>query len=118
MEREGAVALELLGEHVAAVGAIDEAVSASFGAIASARMRSLLLRAGGERADEGYAELHRLLGAFRVQPRAFATYSLGVMLRDDVRAHRIIQDAIERQDRAFAASGGFTPPAPAADPRP
>jgi hypothetical protein len=78
----------------------------------------VLIRAGGERADEGYAELQRLLGAFRVQPRAFATYSLGVMLRDDARAHRIVQEAIERQDRAFAASGGFTPPAPVADPRP
>lgn len=63
-------------------------------------------------------QLQRLLGAFRVQPRAFATYSLGVMLRDDARAHRIVQEAIERQDRAFAASGGFTPPVPAADPRP
>src|SRR5688572_2167626 len=78
----------------------------------------VLIRAGGERADEGYAELQRLLGGFRVQPRAFATYSLGVMLRDDARAHRIVQEAIERQDRAFAASGGFTSPAPVADPRP
>jgi tetratricopeptide (TPR) repeat protein len=122
---DGAVALALLDRPDEAVRAADQAIrlvpesrDAVNGPTVAVQRAWVLIRAGGDRAEEGYSELQRLLGAYRVQPRAFAIEPLGVMLRDDARAHGIIQDAIERQDRAFAASGGFTPPAPAADPRP
>ena len=122
---DGAVALALLDRPDEAVRAADQAIrlvpesrDAVNGPTVAVQRAWVLIRAGGDRAEEGYSELQRLLGAYRVQPRAYATYSLGLMLRDDARAHGIIQDAIERQDRAFAASGGFMPPAPAADPRP
>ena len=52
-----------------------------------------------------------------MQPRPFAIDPIGLMLRDDPRAERIIREAIERQDRAFAAKGAFKPPATAADHR-
>jgi TolB-like protein len=121
---EGAISLLLLGRPDEAIRAADEAArqapesrDAVNGPTVAVQRAWVLIRAGGDRAEEGYAELHRLLGAFRVQPRAFAIDPLGVMLRDDERAERIIREAVERQDRAFAAKGGFTSPAPAADPR-
>jgi len=121
---DGAIALVLLDRSEEAIRAADEAVrqtpesrDAVNGSRVAVRRAWVLIRAGGERAEEGYAELQRLLGAYRVQPRAFAVYSPGVLLRDDERAQRIIREAIEGQDRAFAAKGVFTSPAPATDPR-
>jgi TolB-like protein/Flp pilus assembly protein TadD len=109
---DGAVALILLGRPDEAVSAVEEASrltpearDAVNGPTVAVTRAWVLIRAGGERADEGYAELQRLLGAFRVQPRSFAVYSLGVLLREDERAQRIIREAIERQDRARAAAG-------------
>jgi hypothetical protein len=74
----------------------------------------VLIRVGGDRAEQGYAELLRVLGAYGVQPRAVAVDQLGVMLRDDARAWQIIQDAIVEQDQR-RATASVTPPAPAAD---
>jgi hypothetical protein len=74
----------------------------------------VLIRTGGDRAEQGYAELGRVLGAYGVHPRAVAVDQLGVMLRDDARAWQIISAAIVEQDRRRASSS-VTPPAPAGD---
>jgi len=71
------------------------------------------IRAGGDRADEGYAELARLLGQYNVQPREISIHQLGVMLRDDARAWGIITNAIEQAARR--AIPAVTPPAPAVE---
>jgi len=94
---EGAVALELLGEHELAMRAIDEAVGrvpesrdAAAGP-AVAMLRAWILIHSGTRANEGYAELERLMGAFGVVPRFVATDPLWRLLGDDPRVQSIIQ---------------------------
>jgi TolB-like protein len=103
---ELAVVLQLLGRNEDAVRAADEAVvdvpesrDAVNGPTVAIYRAWVLIRVGGPRAEEGYAELSRLLGAFRLQPREFATMPLGIMLRDDPRANRIIEEAIARTTR-------------------
>ena len=94
---EAAVALELLGEHALAMQAIDEAVRRvpeSRDAAAGpsvAMLRAWILIHSGTRAEEGYAELERLLGAFGVVPRFVAVDPLWRLLSDDARVQTIIQ---------------------------
>lgn len=94
---EGAVALELLGEHARALRAIEQAVQrvpesrdAAAGP-AVAMLRAWILIHSGTRAEEGYAELERLLDAFGVVPRFVATDPLWRLLAHDARVERIIQ---------------------------
>jgi TolB-like protein/Tfp pilus assembly protein PilF len=119
----GAVALVLLGRPDEAVPAADaaarltpEAGDAVNGPTVALWRAWVLIRAGGDRADEGYAELARLLGQYNVQPREISIHQLGVMLRDDARAWGIITNAIEQAARR--AIPAVTPPAPAVDPPP
>ena len=94
---EGAVALELLGEHAAAIDAIDEAVRRvpeSRDAAAGpsvAMLRAWILIHSGSRAEEGYSELERLLGAFGVIPRFVSVDPLWRLLENDARVQRTIQ---------------------------
>jgi len=94
---EGAVALELLGRTAEAVRAADEAVrlrpearDAVNGPDVAIR-RAWVLIHSGVRAEEGYAELERLVGAFDQQPRWVAVQLPWVILRNDVRAQQIIR---------------------------
>src|SRR5262245_584459 len=119
--RDGAVALALLGRPNEALRAADEAVhltpestDAVNGPTMALYRAWVLIRVGGDRAEQGYAELRRVLGAYSVHPRAVAVDQLGVMLRDDARAWQVIQDAIVEQDQHRAAAR-VTPPAPGAD---
>jgi tetratricopeptide (TPR) repeat protein len=122
---EGAVALLLLGRPPdQAIRVADEAVrqvpetrDAVNGPTVAVHRAWVLIRSGGDRADEGYAELERLLGKYRVQPRAYSITPLAVMLREDPRADRIVRAAIARQDAARARTRTVTSPAPAADHR-
>jgi TolB-like protein/Tfp pilus assembly protein PilF len=119
---DGAVALVLLGRPTEAVEAADRAVretpesrDAVNGPTVAVMRAWVLIRAGGDRREEGYAELTRLLGAFRVQPRAFDMTQLGIMLHDDARAAAILREAIEEQDRRQAGGRALRSPAPAGD---
>jgi TolB-like protein len=92
-----AVALELLGRTAEAVRAADEAVrllpearDAVNGPEVALR-RAWVLIHSGVRAEEGYTELERLLGAFRQQPRWVAVQLPWVILRNDTRAQQIIR---------------------------
>ena len=99
---EGAVALELLGEHESAMLAIDEAVRRvpeSLDAAAGpsvAMLRAWILIHGGTRAQEGYAELERLLDSFGVIPRFVATDPLWRLLDEDARVQAIIQEKLPK----------------------
>ena len=92
-----AVALELLGRTAEAVRAADEAVrllSEARDAVNEpevALRRAWVLIHSGVRAEEGYAELERLVGAFRQQPRWVAVQLPWVILRNDTRAQQIIR---------------------------
>ncbi len=103
--REGAVALVLLGRRDEALRAAGEAIrltpetsDAVNGPMTALWRAWVLIRVGGDHAEEGYAELQRVLGAFTAQPRDFSIHQLGVMLRDDPRAQQIITGAIAVQD--------------------
>src|SRR6187402_689898 len=99
---EEAVALELLGEHTAAVDAIDAAVRRvpeSRDAAAGpsvAMLRAWILIHSGSRAEEGYRELERLLGAFGVIPRFVSVDPLWRLLKNDARVQRTIQAKLPR----------------------
>ena len=99
-DAEGAVALELLGEHAAAIDAIDEAVRRvpeSQDAAAGpsvAMLRAWILIHSGSRAEEGYRELERLLGAFGVIPRFVSVDPLWRLLENDARVQRTVQAAL------------------------
>ena len=96
------MALELLGEHTAAIDAIDEAVRRvpeSRDAAAGpsvAMLRAWILIHSGTRAEEGYAELERLLDAFGVVPRFVAVDPLWRLLESDTRVQRTIQAKLPR----------------------
>jgi tetratricopeptide (TPR) repeat protein len=99
-DAEGAVALELLGEHAAAIDAIDEAVRRvpeSQDAAAGpsvAMLRAWILIHSGSRPEEGYRELERLLGAFGVIPRFVSVDPLWRLLENDARVQRTVQAAL------------------------
>jgi hypothetical protein len=120
----GAVALELLGRHEEAIRAADEAVrlmpesrDAVNGPTVAIRRAWVLIHGRGARAEDGYAEFERLLGAYMLQPREVAAEPLWRILDEDAGVQRIIREAIAKQDSARSASGAFTPPAPAVDRR-
>jgi tetratricopeptide (TPR) repeat protein len=99
---EGAVALELLGEHAAAMRAIDDAVrrvpedrDAAAGP-SVAMLRAWILIQSGTRAEEGYAELARLLDAFGVVPRFVSVDPLWRLLEGDARVQAIIRAKLPR----------------------
>jgi tetratricopeptide (TPR) repeat protein len=101
-----AVALELLGRTAEAVRAADEAVrllpelrDAVNGPEVAIR-RAWVLIHSGERAEEGYAELERLVGGFGLQPRWIAVQLPWVILRNDARAQQIIRSKFPKPDRA------------------
>jgi len=95
---EGAVALELLGEHDAALHAIDivvrevpenrDAVSGPTVAL----LRAWILIHSGKHASAGYAELERLMNAFGILPRNVATDPLWRVLDQDSRVRQILRD--------------------------
>jgi TolB-like protein len=96
-QSQAAVALELLGRTADALRAADEAVhlypearDAVNGPSVAIR-RSWVLIHSGERAEEGYAELERLVGGFGLQPRWVAVQLMWVILRNDARAQQIIR---------------------------
>jgi hypothetical protein len=55
-------------------------------------LRAWVLIHSGERAEEGYAELDRLLGSMYLQPRWVAASPLWLLLRNDARAQQIIRN--------------------------
>jgi adenylate cyclase len=92
-----AIALELLGQSDAAVRAADAAVEArpisrdALNGAQAAMTRAWVLIHSGIRADEGYAELERLVGTIDQQPRWVAASLPWMLLRDDQRAQQIIR---------------------------
>ena len=79
----GAVALELLGRHAEAIRAADEAVrlmpesrDAVNGPTVAIQRAWVLIHGRGARAEEGYAEFERLLGAYMLNPREVAAEPL------------------------------------------
>ena len=94
----GAVALELLGRTSDAVRTADQAVRLmperrdAVNGPTIAMLRAWVLIHSGERAEEGYAELDRLLGSMYLQPRWVAASPLWLLLRNDVRAQQIIRN--------------------------
>lgn len=98
---DAAVALELLGRRDDALRTADEAVSvmpesrdALNGPQLSLKRAWVLIRSGA-RADEGYAELERLMAALDVHPRLVAAHPLWLILREDSRVQQILHTAIE-----------------------
>ena len=98
---EGAVALELLGEHAAAIDAIDEAVRRvpeSQDPRPARRSRCStsveIPTNSGSRAEEGYRELERLLGAFGVILRFVSVDPLWRLLENHARVQRTVQAAL------------------------
>ena len=61
-----------------------------------AMLRAWILIHSGTRAEEGYAELERLMGAFGIVPRFVATDPLWRLLEDDARVQRIIRDKLPK----------------------
>jgi TolB-like protein/Tfp pilus assembly protein PilF len=94
---EAAVALELLGRTSEAVRLADRAVQLTperrdaVNGPTIAMQRAWVLIHSGVRADEGYAELDRVLGSMDLQPRQVAASPLWLLLRDDERAQQIIR---------------------------
>jgi tetratricopeptide (TPR) repeat protein len=103
---EIAVALELLGRTAEAVRAADEAVRLypeardAVNGPGVALRRAWVLIHSGVRAEEGYAELERLVGGFNLQPRWVAVQLPWVILRNDARAQQIIRSKFPKPDRA------------------
>jgi hypothetical protein len=69
---------------------VPESLDAAAGP-AVAMVRAWILIHGRTRADEGYAELERLLDAFGVIPRYVAVNPLWRVLEDDARVQSIIR---------------------------
>jgi hypothetical protein len=97
-----AVALELLGRRAEALRLADEAVRLApeardaVNAPQVAMLRAWVLIRSGTRAEEGYAELERLLGGFDLQPRWVAAQPEWRLLRDDARVQQIIRDKLPK----------------------
>jgi len=61
-----------------------------------AMLRAWILIHSGSRAEEGYRELERLLGAFGVIPRFVSVDPLWRLLKNDARVQRTIQAQLPR----------------------
>ena len=102
---DSAVALALLGEHAAAQRAADEAVQllpVSRDMVNGPRVaiaRAWVLIKTHERAEEGYAELERLLGAWGLWPRYVALLPEWRMLTDDPRVQQLFREAISKSGK-------------------
>jgi TolB-like protein len=102
---DSAVALTLLGEHAAAQRAADEAVQllpVSRDMVNGPRVaiaRAWVLIKTHDRAEEGYAELKRLLGAWGLWPRYVALLPEWRMLTDDPRVQQIFREAISKSGK-------------------
>ena len=94
---DAAIALVLLGRNAEAFRAADAAVRLrpeARDAINGPRVamnRAWVLIRSGERAEEGYAELERLVGGIDHQPRWLAVNPLWQLLWDDARVQQIIR---------------------------
>lgn len=94
---DAAIALVLLGRNAEAFHAADAAVRLrpeARDAINGPRVamnRAWVLIRSGERAEEGYAELERLVGGIDHQPRWLAVDPLWQLLWDDARVQQIIR---------------------------
>jgi tetratricopeptide (TPR) repeat protein len=94
---EGAIALELLGRSSEAIKAADRAVALrpertdAINGTWVAMLRAWVLIHSTVRAEEGYAELERLLGSIDLQPRWVAASPHWLLLRDDARTQAIIR---------------------------
>ena len=99
---DSAVALALLGEHAAALRAADEAVQllpVSRDMVNGPRVaiaRAWVLIKTQQRAQEGYAELERLLGAWHLWPRYVAALPEWRLLGGDARVQQIFREAIAK----------------------
>jgi tetratricopeptide (TPR) repeat protein len=95
---EAAVALEALGRTSEAVPMADRAVQMTperrdaVNGPTIAMLRAWVLIHSGVRAEEGYAELDRLLGSMYLQPRLVAASPMWLLLRHDARAQQIIRN--------------------------
>ena len=93
---EAAIALVLLGRNAEAFRAADAAVRLrpeardAINGPRTAMNRAWVLIRSGERAEEGYAELKRLVGGIDHQPRWLAVTPLWRLLWDDARVRQII----------------------------
>jgi TolB-like protein len=102
---DSAVALALLGEHAAAMRAADEAAQllpVSRDMVNGPRVaiaRAWVLIKTKARAEEGYAELERLLGAWHLWPRYVALLPEWRMFADDPRVQQIFREAISKSGK-------------------
>ena len=103
---DSAVALALLGEHAAALRAADEAVQllpVSRDMVNGPRVaiaRAWVLIKTQERAEEGYAELERLLGAWGLfWPRYVVLLPEWRMFDDDPRVQQIFRELIAKSGK-------------------
>ncbi len=102
---DAAVALELLGRHDEAVLAADQAVRVmpesrdALNGPQVALKRAWVLIRSGSRADEGYAELERLMGALDIHPRLVVADPLWLILGEDERVQQILRSSIDALDR-------------------
>jgi hypothetical protein len=91
----------LLGQPAAALAAAEGAVRLLpeardvINGPSVAILREVLIKTQ-ERAEEGYAELERLLGAFALQPRGVAVRPEWRLLRRDPRVQQIFDKAIAK----------------------
>ena len=96
---EAAVALALLGDTSSALQAAAAAVRAisqsrdAVNASDVALKRAWVLIRSGDRSEEGYVELARLMHAFGVNARWIAAEPLWRLLHGDARVQKIIEDA-------------------------
>jgi TolB-like protein len=96
---EAAVALELLGNHAAALTAADQAVrelSEAHDAVNASEValkHAWVLIHSGTRAEEGYQALARLMNTYAVHPHWVAADPLWLIVRDDARVQQILRDA-------------------------
>ncbi len=102
---DAAVALELLGRHDEAVRAADQAVGVmpesrdALNGPQIALKRAWVLIRSGSRADDGYSELERLMGALDVHPRLVAADPLWLLLGEDERVTQILRSSIDALER-------------------
>ena len=103
-----AVALELLGRRAEALRAADEAVRLepedrdALNGPNVAILRAWVLIRSGARAEEGYAELERLVGGYGLQPRWVAARPEWRLLREDARVQQIIRDKLPKSAPALS----------------
>jgi TolB-like protein len=105
-----AVALALLGQSAEAIAVADSAfqllpdASDHVNGPGVAMTRAWVLIKTQERAEEGYAELERLLGAWDLSPRWVAALPEWRLLGNDPRVQRILRDGIAKQAATISSN--------------